>query len=213
MPNESFIYIQAGMYIAVKCFNERSSTILSHLSETLQDCNIYLTIDILDKMLSPIVASWEALEVLSRSPDSLQEPFPISLAGSFRSAVSQHLAILFGVCHVPHANGQSTSSALDNKDQAPTFVRVVPTNRLDAKPYVLYLQSLGIHHFSVLYIKDANGTEFNRDLKVVAEEHDMRVFSVSYQDGVPGSINRAIHELKHDNSDIFLLLLYRLLAS
>jgi hypothetical protein len=67
---------------------------------------------------------------------------------------------------------------------------------LEAKAYVLYLKSLGIHHF-VLYIRDAYGTEFNRDLKVVAEEHDMHVFSVSYQDGVPGSIDRAIRELKH----------------
>lgn len=69
-----------------------------HLSETLKDCNIYLTIDILDTMLSPIVASRRVLEVLSRpsdSSDSLQEPFPISLAGSFRSAV------LSGVYQVP----------------------------------------------------------------------------------------------------------------
>jgi hypothetical protein len=99
-----------------------------HLSETLKDCNIYPTIDILDTMLSPIVASRRVLEVLSRPSDSVQEPFPISLAGSFRSAV------LSGVYQLPHVSGQSTSSALDNKDQAPTFVRVVPSNRWKPRP-------------------------------------------------------------------------------
>lgn len=204
IPNESLIYIEAGMYIAVKDFNERSSKILPDLPEVLRDCNVYLTLEILDTILSPIEASRNALSVLNRPPGSLQEPFPISLAGAFRSAVTQPLATLSGVYQVPHVNGQSTSSAFDNKDRAPTFVRVVPTNRLDAMAYVLYLKSLGVFHFSVLYVRDAYGEEFNRDLKVAADELGMHAFSVSYHDGESSSIDQALQALKnHKHRYIF----------
>lgn len=206
-PNESLIYIEAGMFLALKTFNERSPTILPDLPDILGDCNIYLTIDILDTILSPIVACQKALDELNRPEASLEEPFPLSLAGSFRSAVSQPLAILSGVYEVPHVNGQSTSSALDNKDQAPTFTRVVSTNRLDAKAYVLYLKSLGVHHFAVLFVRDAYGNEFNRDLKVEAHESGMHMTSVSYQDGDDGSIDQALEALKsHEHRYIFTVI-------
>jgi hypothetical protein len=72
---------------------------------------------------------------------------------------------------------------------------------------VLYLKSLGIHHFLVLYVRDIYGNEFNWDLKVAAQEHDLHVISIPYQDGVPGSIDRAIHELKHhDHRYIFAVI-------
>jgi hypothetical protein len=206
-PNESLIYIEAGMFLAIKTFNERSPSILPNLPEILRGCNIYLTMDILDTILSPIVASEKALSAMNRPPNSLQEPLPISLAGAFRSAVTQPLATLSGVYQVPHVNGQSTSSVLDQKDQAPTFTRVVPTNRMDAKAYILYLKSLGVVHFATLFVRDAYGNEFNRDLRVAAAEYNIHMTSVSYQDGDNNSIDRAIAALKgHQHRYIFTVI-------
>lgn len=184
------------MFLAIKSFNERSASVLPDFPKILHGCNIFLTLEILDTTLSPIVASRSALSVLNRTPATLQEPYPVALAGSFRSAVTQPLAVLSGVYNVPHVNGQSTSSVLDNKSQAPTFTRVVPTNRLDAQAHVLYLKSFGVHHFACLFVRDAYGSEFNRDLKNAAAEYGLHMHAVSYQDGNSGTIDQAIARLK-----------------
>lgn len=148
------MYIDAAAFLALHHFNERSSLVLPHLPDLLQNCNAYMTIDILDTLFSPIVASREVVELLTRRQDSLTEPYPLSIAGAARSAVTQPMATLAGVFQVPIVNGVSTSSALDQKDEYPTFVRTCPNNKLDSQAVVTYLRSLGVTHFGVLFVKD-----------------------------------------------------------
>jgi hypothetical protein len=64
----------------------------------------------------------------------------LSNAGAAHSATSpQPLSILAGVYHV---NGVSTSSALDQTDNYPTFVCTVPNNSFDSLAVITYLALL-----------------------------------------------------------------------
>lgn len=207
IPVDELAYVEASSFLAVHHFNERSPAVLPDLPELLGDCNVYLTVDIVDTILSPIVASRKALEYFVRPKGSLSKPPPISLAGATRSAVSQPLSVLAGVYHTPMVNSQSTSSVLDNKDSSPTFTRAIPTNRVDAKAVVTYFQSLGVNHFGVLFVRDSYGSEFDRDLKAAAAEQEMSVVSAAYNDGDEQSVVGALEKLRRSQLRYFFAVL------
>jgi len=76
------LYIEASVFLALHHFNERSSEVLPHLPDLLQNCNTYMTVDILDTLLSPLVASRKAVKLLTRESNSIKEPLPLSIAGA-----------------------------------------------------------------------------------------------------------------------------------
>jgi hypothetical protein len=72
----------------------------------------------------------------------------LSNAGAAHSATSpQPLSILAGVYHV---NGVSTSSALDQTDNYPTFVCTVPNNSFDSLAVITYLALLRVTQWCYL---------------------------------------------------------------
>ena len=134
---EFLAYMEASVFLGLHHFNERSADVLPHLPDLLQECNVHMTIDIIDTLLSPLVASRTFFDLSSRQT-SLSQPPVLSIAGAARSATSQPLSILAGVYDVPIVNGVSTSSALDQTENYPTFVRTVPNNSLDSLAVVTY---------------------------------------------------------------------------
>jgi len=100
-------------------------------------------------------------------------------------------------------NGASTSSALDEKDTTPTFIRTVPNNKLDSLAVVTYLQSLGVSHFGIIFVKDPYGSEFNRDLKETAENFNMTVISAAYDDDNEKDIVNAVWTLRQSRFRYF----------
>jgi hypothetical protein len=155
-----------------------------------------MTVDIVDTLLSPIVASRNALKYFGRPADSLSEPYPVAVYGAIRSAVTEPLSILAGVYQTAVVNGQSTSSSLDNKDMFPTFTRALPTNRIDSKAVVAYFKSLGVTHFGILFIKDPYGNEYSRDLRNEAAAENMTVVSAAWDHKDEASIIGALEKLK-----------------
>jgi hypothetical protein len=188
------VYYEFGGYLAKKHFNERNPRVLSHLPERLKDCNIQLSMEMRDSRFSPIYAAQHLLDILQQT-HSAQTPAPIALVGAARSAVSQTLSILAGVYELPQISASSTSAALDNKVSSPFFARTVPTNRGDAKATILYLKSLNVTHFGILYIRDEFGTSFNSQLLQEASKNGIQVVSTSF-DADRNSIVTGIQQLQ-----------------
>ena len=178
-PIDFRVYYEAAGYLAMKHFNERDPRVLPHLPERLKDCNVQLSMEMRDTRFSPIYAARQLQEILRRQ-HSPSTPWPIALVGAARSAVSQTLSILAGVYELPQVSASSTSSALDNKASSPFFARTVPTNQGDAKATILYLQSLGVTHMGVIYIRDEFGTSFNSQILEEANKVGMQVLSTSF---------------------------------
>jgi hypothetical protein len=207
VPVEVLVYVQTSMFLGLQHFNERSSTVLPHLPDLLGDCNLYMTMDIQDTLLSPIVACGKALSYSMRPRDVLQYPLPVAFGGAARSAVSQPLSVLTGVFQVPQVNGASTSSTLDNKETSPTFIRTVPTNRLDAEAFIMYLKHLEVTHFAVLFVRDSYGSEFNRELMDVSSKENIVMESAAYDDGDESSIIGALQKLQKTQFRYFFAIL------
>jgi ABC-type branched-subunit amino acid transport system substrate-binding protein len=199
-PTYNYIYLEAAGFLAMHHFNERTSSVLPNLPERLGSCNVYLTMDMKDSMFSPVQA---ARHLFNANNDvthhhSLQRPKPVSILGSYRSAVSFPLSVLSGALGIPHMNCASTSSVMDNKDQSPTFMRTVPTNAVDAEAAVLYFRDhLQISHFGVLFVRDAYGSQFASDLGAACATNNITMTMVSYEDGDMLSIRNAMQMLKN----------------
>jgi len=204
---DSLVHVQASVFLAMHHFNERSSAVIPDLPDILRDCNVYMTVDMLDTLLSPLEASRKLLDYYVRSEGVLSEPLPIALHGAARSAVSQSLSVLAGLYDTPQVNGVSTSSALNIKDSYPTFTRTIPTNELDSKATVTYLKSLGVSHFGVLFIRDTYGSEFKRGLERAAAGENMTVVSAAWDDGDEASIVSALQKLHSTQFRYFFAIL------
>lgn len=199
------VNIEAAGFLAMQHFNQRSGEVLPHLSKRLDQCNVYFTMDMYDSFFSPIDASRQLYKILAH-PSSLQAPLvPVAVVGAGRSAVSLPLSVLAGAYNVPQMNALSTSTALDNKDFSPTFMRTVPTSAVDARATVEYFQSLGVYRFGVMFSRDVYGSEFSRNLQNAAKIYDMSVVAVSYEDrkAVTSSIRAAIQVLQKSELKYF----------
>jgi len=201
-PIDFRVYYEAAGFLALKHFNERNPRVLPHLPERLKDCNIQLSMEMRDTRFSPIYAAQQLQEILQRE-HSADTPDPISLIGAARSAVSQTLSILAGVYELPQISASSTSGALDSKALSPFFARTVPTNQNDAKATVLYLQSLGVTHMGVFYIRDEFGTSFNAQILEEANKVGVQVFSTSF-DANKNSIVTGIKQLQESGLSYFM---------
>ena len=205
---DSFAHLGGAYILAIHHFNTRNSTVVPQLASIVGDCNVYLTIDVRDNILSPIVASRTALEYLERPNNVLTEPYPIAVAGAGRSAVSEPLSILAGAYGTLVISSQSTASSLDNKDKFPTFARSIPTSRIDSKAVIAYFKSIGVTHFGVLFIRDAYGSEYNRDLASEASKQNMTVVSAAWdEEGGEASVIGALKKLRDTQFRYFFAIL------
>ena len=196
IPADSNIYLEAAGLLALHHFNERSGKILPQLPERLADCNVYLTMDMKDSMFSPIQASMYFYNAILK-PNSLRHPSPVAVVGDYRSSSSIPLSILTGAYGKVQISSCSTSSALDNKDQSPTFVRTVPTNAVDTQAVVQFFKNhLNIRRFAVLFVRDDYGNQFARDLAAACDASNMTLIAVPHEDGNVQSTRNAMLEIK-----------------
>lgn len=195
IPSPFFVYLNAPALLAVEHFNERSNVVVPDLSERLEGCNIHMTLDLLNSQLNPLLASSKLYEYFLHEP-TLQKPHPAALLGSALSSISRQLAVLTGTYEIPQISFAATSSLLDNKGNAPTFGRTIPTNRGEAEAIAVYLKDRGISHFCIFHVRDDYGTAFQRDLAAAADRHGIRRTSVSYEENDVGSITRALGVVK-----------------
>lgn len=175
------VYLEAASYLAMKHFNDRDPTVLPGLPDLLQDCDVQLTVDLRDTQFSPIEAA-RNLQDAQNSHKLSGTPLPTALFGDARSTVSQTIAILAGSYELPQISGSSTSASLDNKDTYPFFARTVPTNEGDAKALLIYLESLKVTHFGVIYIGDSYGTAYNGFIAKEAYLRGITVVSAQFKD-------------------------------
>lgn len=140
----------AAALLAVYHFNNlEMSPVLSE--EDLQDCNVKLTMDIIDSKFSPIGSTRVFTESL-HTENTLSTPLPTAVIGAYRSATTSPLAILTGVNGIPQASYASSSTDFDVKEQFPLFGRTVTSSTGEAKVALDYFQSIGATHVGVLFV-------------------------------------------------------------
>ena len=190
------LWIENGVatYLAMLDFNQRRSLLVPDLAELIpNDCDVYMTMDFYDTQFTPSVAGYEMYQMASTASSSRSAtpvpPLPTAVSGSTRSAVSEVISILGGSFYpsIPSISSQSTSRHLDNIQQFPYFARTIPTNSGDAKALCLYLKSIGVTHFGVLYANDSFGEAYWIDLVKAANELDLQVIGASYDVSDPHS--------------------------
>lgn len=117
-----FTLTSAASFMAMIHFNQRDEVLVPGLKERLEGCDLYLTMDMLDSQISPIVASRQIFEAMSRK-HSLATPRPGSVVGSFSSTPTLPVATLTSADQIPQVGAIPAAHVFDNKDQYPTFAR------------------------------------------------------------------------------------------
>lgn len=207
-PTSSTIYMNAAGVLALRHFNDRSNVVVPNLSETLDGCNIYMTMDLLDSKKSPF-DSISAFHSYFRHEQTLQAPHPTSVVGAFLSVVSRPLSIITGAHEIPQISPASTAAALDDSDISPTFGRTIPTNQGDATATAIYLESLGVTHFGIIFVSDDYGVSFMKGVSRAAELRGIETISASFQEGDPLSTAIALKILKQSNLRYIFAITYQ----
>ena len=115
------------------------------------NCNIRLTLDILDTQYSPIESTRIFTQTLQRN-HSIETPLPTGVVGAYRSATTSPLAILTGVNDIPQVSYASTSTDFDVKEQFPRFGRTISSSTGEARSVLDLFINLGADHVGVLFV-------------------------------------------------------------
>lgn len=140
----------AAALLAVYHFNNIDMSPFLTASD-IGDCNVKLTMDIVDSKFSPIGSTRVFTESL-QTENTVLTPLPTAVIGAYRSATTSPLAILTGVNGIPQASYASTSTDFDVKKQFPLFGRTVPSCKGEAKVALDYFLSIGASHVGVLFV-------------------------------------------------------------
>ena len=197
-PSSFDIYMNAAGVLALKHFNKRSNVVVPNLSETLEGCNLYMTMDLLNSQSSPVAATSHLYSYFTHE-HTLQAPHPASVVGASLSRVSRSLSILTGGYEIPQISPASSAAALDNADISPMFGRTIPTNAGDAEASAVYCESLGVTHFGIIFVGDDFGNHFQKDLALAAGRRGIKVVSVSFREEDSESLANALKILKESN--------------
>lgn len=187
----------AGL-LAVTHFNARSGQVMPELPQRLQDCDLYLTMEMLETVGKPTLAVRKLFNKLS-VPPSLQNPKPMAIVGTGNSASSEAVAILSGVSNIAQCSPAATSPLLDARSDHPYFTRTIPTNLGNARAAVQYYRHLGVTHVASLHVGDLYGRQFARVFMNEANRQGIDVFSVSFELGNPQSTQEAVQQIKESN--------------
>lgn len=141
----------AAALLAVHHFNniDTMSPILK--PEDVENCDIKLTMEIVDSKFSPIGSTRVFTESL-HTENTLSTPLPTAVIGAYRSATTSPLAILTGVNGIPQVSYASTSTDFDVKEQFPLFGRTVTSSTGEAKVALDFFLSIGSTHVGVLFV-------------------------------------------------------------
>ena len=123
----------------------------SGTSKDIKDCNVRLTLDILDTQFSPIESTRIFTQILQRN-HTVETPLPAAVVGAYRSATTSPLAILTGVNDIPQVSYASTSTDFDVKEQFPRFGRTISSSTGEARSALDFFIKLGADHVGVLFV-------------------------------------------------------------
>jgi hypothetical protein len=167
---------KAGL-MAAHDFNNRLDTVIPKLATRLGECNVKITIDFYDTMLSPL----ESARVLSQHVH--KQPFPYeatAVAGPWRSNDSAFAAVLNALRGIPQISPTSTSGSLDNRQTYPLFGRVVSSHSGAAYAVLDYLaNSLNGTHFAIIYTSDDYGISYRVALETAARKYNVTTTTVA----------------------------------
>lgn len=197
LPISPFIYYEAASLVALKHFNERSNDVLENLSEMLDGCNVYMTMDMLNAEVNSVIASSKLFSYFTK-PQSLQSPHPAALLGATLSDISLSLAILTGAYGIPQLSPASQTEHLENGDIAPTFGRTVPTNSGVAESVLAYFHKIGVSHFYLLHEFGDYGLSLRTQFSEAIElgRHQTRMLAAQYDPFEPGSLEEALKSIR-----------------
>ena len=119
--------------------------------DVMKDCNVRLTLDILDTQYSPIESTRIFTQTLQRN-HTIETPLPAAVVGAYRSATTSPLAILTGVNDIPQVSYASTSTDFDVKEQFPRFGRTISSSTGEARSVLDLFINLGADHVGVLFV-------------------------------------------------------------
>mmetsp|Transcript_6448 Transcript_6448/g.10693 ORF Transcript_6448/g.10693 Transcript_6448/m.10693 type:complete len:961 (-) Transcript_6448:502-3384(-) len=188
-------YYDGTGFLALKHFNERSNVVVPDLSDRLQDCNLYLTMKTSTTGFNALIASKKLYSYFSRDA-TLETPHPAAISGGLMSSTSRALATLGGTYGIPQVSSGSTSAVLDDKSIAPLFGRTITTNKGTAEASVLYMKTLGVTHFGMIYAQDEFGLSFQSDMTKAASRHGLDYYLVGIERGSDESIHDALILMK-----------------
>jgi hypothetical protein len=193
--NSVGLSVEIAGFLAVQHFKERSGAIISDLPGRLQNCNLYVTMELLDMAASPKKAVLELVNKIPESP-SLAQPSPLSILGKGSSVTSESVSIIGAVNNVAQTSCCATSQELDDKSQHPFFSRTKMTNLGNARAAALYYKHIGVNHVASIHVDDLYGTEFSRLFNGEAKRLELDVFSVGYGINDETSLVRALDQIR-----------------
>lgn len=166
--------------MAVHDFNNRLETVIPKLATRLGECNVKITIDFYDTMLSPL----QTARILSQHVH--KQPFlyeATAVAGPWRSDESVLSAALNALRGIPQISPTSTSGSLDNRDTYPLFGRVVSSHSGAAYAVLDYLaNSLNCTHFAIIYTSDDYGVSYRVALETAARKYNVTTTTAAIDD-------------------------------
>ena len=149
----------------------------AHRFNSRSDCNVKLTVEVIDTQFSPITATQNFTKVLQAENMDLQHPPATAVLGAYRSAVTAPLAILSGVHGIPQVSAASTSLDLDAKEQYPLFGRTVANSVGEAAVALQYFDSLASSHVAIFFVADAYGSALQKVFSESAAERNITTVS------------------------------------
>jgi ABC-type branched-subunit amino acid transport system substrate-binding protein len=193
--NDIFLHWEAAGLLALVHFNERNTSVLPELSDLLANCNVHLTMDLLDTQLSPVVSSEQYYRLAVRN-NTLASPQPGGLVGGAFSYESQPLATLTGAYQIPQISPASTAGSLEFNDDGHLFSRTVPTNTADGFAVLELLLFWNVSHVGALFSRDEYGVSFAKDFENRAIEKGITVISTGFNLEEDNSISKAVRLIK-----------------
>lgn len=197
-----FNYI-AGLLLATYHFNNKEESPLLKDMESLKDCNIRFTTELIDTRMDPVSSTTAiSAQVLRPRVFHTEQPLPAGIIGAYRSATTAPLAIVSGVYGIPQMSALASSTDIDNKDQYPYFARSCTSTDGDARAAVDYYKYMetkferSIPYVAVLFVRDAYGAALQKAFQDVADEHGIQTQSIPFPYDNPNDIPAAIEQLK-----------------
>ena len=160
-----------GVLLAVHHFNNKHESPIFRNDDSLiaSDCNVRLTVEIIDSQFDPIVSTDTALKKVAASYGGGVEPIPpAGIIGAYRSAVTSPVTLVAGAYKVPQISAMSTSADFLNQEQYPFFGRTCPSSEGEGRVAVEYIHFLGrrfrkpMQYVGILFVTDAYGVALQR---------------------------------------------------
>jgi hypothetical protein len=200
LTNDYWISLEVATYLAVQDFNERQSLLVPTLKERLSSCDLSLSIQMRDTEFSPIYAVSQYQKAVLEAPSTQT----MAIVGSIRSTITSSLATISGTQGIPQISGLATSDELDDKGLYPFFARTIPGDLGDAIATCVYLQSLSVSRFAVLYVNDYYGVSYYFDIMKIAMQFGMEIVAAAYNENDMPSLQSAIDILQDSGLTYFV---------